>query len=258
MADASTLTFSAYARYYDLLYRDKDYAAEADYVHSLIQRFAPGARALLELGCGTGKHARLLAGRGYRVHGVEVSADMLARAREQQAEDGRDGGLTFTQGDIRAVRLGETFDVVISLFHVFSYMSTNDDLAAAFATARAHLRPGGILIFDCWYGPAVLTERPAVRVKRMEDETIEVTRLAEPRLRAQDNVVDVNYHVLIRNKQTQAVSEVKEAHHMRYLFIPEIELLAKAAGLTVLHSEEWLTARSPGVDTWGVSFVLQG
>jgi SAM-dependent methyltransferase len=246
--------FSEYARYYDLLYRDKDYAGEAAYIHGLIQRFSPGAHSLLELGSGTGKHARLLSQKGYILHGVEVSPEMLERARSVQTEV----PLTFTQGDVRTVRLGKTFDVVLSLFHVFSYMTTNEDLAAAFATARVHLKPGGHLIFDCWYGPAVLTERPSTRIKRMEDEAIEVTRLAEPRLRAQDNVVDVNYHVLIRNKQTQAVSEVKEAHHMRYLFIPEIALLAKAAGLTVLHSEEWLTARSPGVDTWGVSFVLQG
>jgi SAM-dependent methyltransferase len=246
--------FSEYASYYDLLYRDKDYEGEAEYIHRLIQRFSPGAHSLLELGSGTGKHAHLLSKKGYSLHGVEVSSEMLERARSVQTNV----ALSFTQGDVRTVRLGKTFDVVLSLFHVFSYMTTNEDLAAAFATVRVHLKQGGHLIFDCWYGPAVLTERPSTRIKRMEDETIEVTRLAEPRMRAQDNVVDVNYHVMIRNKQTQAVSEVKEARHMRYLFIPEIALMAKAAGLTVLHSEEWLTARSPGVDTWGVSFVLQG
>jgi methylase of polypeptide subunit release factors len=63
--------FGAYARYYDLLYRDKDYAAEAQYVHRLIQSHALGARSILELGCGTGAHAVLLAGEGYRIHGVD-------------------------------------------------------------------------------------------------------------------------------------------------------------------------------------------
>jgi hypothetical protein len=132
-----------------------------------------------------------------------------------------------------------------------------DNLSAAFTTARAHLKPGGILIFDCWYGPAVLTERPSDRIKRMEDEQIQVTRLAEPVLYPNDNVVDVNYHVLIRNRQTEAITEIKETHHMRYLFRPEIELLAEQVGFKVLHSEERITGRKLGLDTWGVCFVLK-
>ena len=57
--------FGAYARYYDLLYRDKDYPAEARYLHELIQRHAPGAQSILDLGCGTGAHAAEFAELGY-------------------------------------------------------------------------------------------------------------------------------------------------------------------------------------------------
>jgi len=53
--------FENYARYYDLLYHDKDYNAEAKFVHQLLQIHAPETRSILELGCGTGSHAVLLA-----------------------------------------------------------------------------------------------------------------------------------------------------------------------------------------------------
>jgi ubiquinone/menaquinone biosynthesis C-methylase UbiE len=53
----STAVFADYAHYYDLLYRDKDYAAEAEYVVGLIRKFHPSARSILELGSGTGIHA---------------------------------------------------------------------------------------------------------------------------------------------------------------------------------------------------------
>ena len=85
MAETEGGVFDAYAAYYDLLYRDKDYAGEAAYVHGLIRRYAPGARDILELGCGTGRHAEALMDLGFRVTGVDRSGEMVARARERAA-----------------------------------------------------------------------------------------------------------------------------------------------------------------------------
>ena len=138
-----------------------------------------------------------------------------------------------------------------------SYQTTNDDLRAAFATAKAHLKPGGIFIFDCWYGPAVLTDRPAVRIKRLEDEILSVTRIAKPVMHPNDNSVDVNYHVTIRNIASGVVDELWETHRMRYLFLPEIEFCLEDVGLRISEATEWMTGRVPGFDTWGVCFVVQ-
>lgn len=251
--------FGAYSRYFNLLYRDKDYAGEAKYIRGLIAGHCPKARTVLDLGCGTGRHDILLAQMGYEVTGVDRSEEMLFVANAQGAPlDPRSSTPNFLQGDIRTVRLDMTFDVVISLFHVMSYQVSNADLRAAFATARAHLKPGGIFIFDCWYGPAVLTDRPAVRVKRLEDEAISVTRIAEPVMQPNDNLVDVNYQVFIRDKLNGAVEELRETHRMRYLFHPEIELCSVENGLSIIESAEWISGKQPGFDTWGVCFVVRG
>lgn len=249
--------FGNYSKYYDLLYRDKDYAAEAEYVRSLIERHQPGARSLLDLGCGTGRHDLLLARMGYRVTGVDLSQEMLAVARRELKLEGREVEVSFHQGDVREVRLGAEFDVVVSLFHVMSYQTGNADLRAALATAKAHLKPGGLFIFDCWYGPAVLTDRPVVRVKRLEDEAISVTRVAEPVLHPNENVVDVNYEVLIRDKGSDSVEEIRETHRMRYLFAPELTLLVQEAGLSVVECREWMTGKEAGFDTWSACFVVR-
>lgn len=247
--------FGEYSRCYDLLYRDKDYAAESDYVARLIRRFHPPAASILELGSGTGVHAGLLADRGFSVHGVERSRKMLSRARVRENRDRL--SLTFTEGDIRAVRLGESFDAVVALFHVISYQTTNEDATAVFETARHHLRAGGVFVFDAWYGPAVLTERPAVRIKRMADGRDAVTRLAEPVLHPNENVVDVHYHVFARNLATNGVDEFREVHAMRYFFKPEIERIAKETGFRCEHAEEWLSGKPIGCGTWGACFVLR-
>ena len=119
-------------------------------------------------------------------------------------------------------------------------------MIAAFETARKHLKIGGIFIFDVWYGPAVLTERPTVRIKRMADDRTEVTRLAEPVLHPNQNLVKVKYHIFVRNLQTDLVSEVRETHEMRYFFEPEIELISSLTGFQFLNVEEWLTSETAG------------
>lgn len=250
--------FSDYAPYYDLLYRDKDYKAEAEYVANLIREFNPKAQNILELGSGTGIHASLLARMGFSVHGIERSQEMYTRSLAlSDKQNSKYGRLTFTQGDIREIRLDKSFDAVIALFHVISYQTTNKDVLDTFATASHHLKPGGIFIFDIWYGPAVLTQRPEVRIKRMSDEKIEVTRLAEPVLHPSENRVDVNYHIFVRNRSTGAVKELKETHKMRYFFKPEIDIIANQSRFAILHAEEWVTRNPMSQNSWGVCFILK-
>ena len=244
--------FGAYSRYYDLLYKDKDYAGEAAYVRSLIQRHHAKAESLLDLGCGTGRHALLLAEAGYRVTGVDRSAEMLVAAKAQTCAGTPP---QFLQGDVRSAHLGQEFDVVVSLFHVMSYQATNEDLRAAFSTAKEHLKPGGVFIFDSWYGPTVLTERPSVRTRRLEDEHTLVTRTAEPKSYPNTNTVDVNYKMHVLDKQTGKEEELRETHTMRYLFLPEVQMLLEATGFRLLDSHEFSTNRPLGFDTWTSVFV---
>ena len=249
--------FGTYARYYNLLYRDKDYAGEARFVRERLEKHAPGAQALLELGCGTGRHAVQLAGLGYEVYGVDQSRIMLEMAERQRqaAAPAIAARLEFAQGDIRTLRLERTFDAVLALFHVMCYQVSDEDLRATFATAKAHLKPGGVLLFDYWYGPAVLTERPAERVKRMEDDQIRVVRLAQPLMHPNDNVVDVDYRIVVEDKTTGRGEEIQETHRMRYLFRPEVAGLLAGVDLVQVEWGQWLTGNEPGFDTWNVYSV---
>jgi len=251
--------FAGYAGYYDLLYQDKDYKGEVDYIHALIEKFAPKSRSVLELGCGTGKHALLLAERGLSVHGVDISEAMLQQASDLLESASADTAekVTLMLGDVQTYRCDQKFDVVLSLFHVVSYQTSNDGLHAAFSTASAHLKPGGIFIFDYWYGPSVLNERPEVRVKRLENDAIQVTRIAEPVLYVNENRVDVNYHVFVKDKLSSRVDEIKEKHSMRYLFAPEVKELLSVSSMNYLRCEEWMSAKEPSDRTWGVCFVAQ-
>jgi len=252
--------FAGYSRYYDLLYRDKDYDGETQWVAGLLKKHAPAAGSLLEIGSGTGLHAAKLAGLGYSVTGVDLSQGMLDAAEERRSglDTAIAGRLAFAKGDARSFRLEKKFDAVISLFHVMSYQTTNEDLAAAFASARAHLVEGGTFIFDCWYGPAVIRQWPSITTKELSDDNTHVRRIAEPVIHAGTNIVDVNYTVTVTDRQTAASEVLKETHNMRYLFTPEVELALGAAGMKLVESRGWLSAGEPDFNTWGACFIGQG
>lgn len=249
-----TQVFDAYASYYDLLYRDKDYLAEAEYVASLIHKHNPRATRILELGCGTGQHAVHLATLKHQILGIDLSQPMISKARAN-IPVGLEERISYLEGDIRNIRSAQKFDAVISLFHVASYQTTNTDIHAMIQTAAKHLSSGGIFIFDFWYGPAVLTEIPKIRIKRYVDNNYNLLRIAEPVLRENDNIVDVNYTILATDKRSSTTTQISETHCMRYYFLPELQLLLESAGFIVDTASEWMTAAPLSLKTWNSSIV---
>lgn len=241
--------FNAYSRYYDLLYRDKDYVAETDYVARLLRAHGAGTD-VLEFGSGTGRHGRLLAERGYRVLGIERSHEMIEQSVEAE-------GFSCRQGDICVLDLGRQFDAVLALFHVVSYQTTNSAVCAVLDRAALHLKRGGVFIFDVWYSPAVYAQRPAVRVKRIADTTTKITRIAEPNLRPSENVVDVNYLVFVEDLKSGSVRKVIETHPMRHFSLPELDLFAERSGFQRVAAEEFLTGQEPSEDSWGVCLIMR-
>jgi SAM-dependent methyltransferase len=237
------MAFGEYAKYYDLLYADKDYASESAFVGEIIHRHAPEARSLLELGCGSARHALELIRKGFAITGIDLSSQMIARGQAKIAQLPLElrSKIKLMQGDATRFTSATPYDAVISLFHVINYQTTNDALKGIFGTARAALAEDGIFIFDFWYGPAVLSERPQVRVKRIEAAEVCVTRIAEPTLDINRNVVDVNYTLIVADRARGQTEEIKELHSVRYLFLPEIELLAANSGFEIAESGEWLT-----------------
>jgi SAM-dependent methyltransferase len=258
---ASDKNFNQYARYYQAIYKDKNYTEEADYVHSLLNTFNKSSGSLLDLGCGSGEHAYHFAKLGYQVHGVDLSVQMIERANliRQDCPNELINKLEFDVGDIRNCQLNKQFDVVTSLFHVMGYQTKNDDVVAAFKTVFEHLKPGGIFIFDYWHGPGVLTDQPAVRVKRFKDDTGQIIRIAEPTLYPRENVVNVGYTIQVMDKTNGQLEQFTEDHRVRYFFEPELQHMLDNAwgGCEILLSEEWLTRKELGFDSWFGIFVIR-
>ncbi len=176
-------SFASLAMYYDLLYKDKDYNREVDFIASYFKDFK--APRILELGCGTGNYTKILAERGYDVTGVDLSKDMLEIARQKC-------DCKLINGDIRSLSIEGKFDVCLAMFAVIGYITENSEIVKVLKNVHQHLKPNGLFIFDVWNGLAVMRILPSTRMKRVENDTIRVIRFAEPTLRSLENICEVN------------------------------------------------------------------
>jgi trans-aconitate methyltransferase len=132
--------YSDLAGWFHLLTAPEDYAEEAAEIVRLAESHRQGElRTLLELGCGGGNNASHLKAR-FACTLTDLSEEMLAVSRELNPE------CEHVAGDMRTLRLGQTFDVVLA-HDAVSYMTSEPDLRAAFETAFVHTRPGGVAIF---------------------------------------------------------------------------------------------------------------
>ena len=249
---------AAYAQQYDLLYQDKNYDAEVAWLERLFQAHDLEGTAVLDLGCGTGQHAIRLARRGYEVTGVDRSPEMLriARVKAEQSLDELSPQPSFVEGDVTSVRLGGApFDAALMMFAVLGYQVTNEAVGAALRTVRTHLRPGALFVCDVWYGPAVLSVRPAERTKVVDAPDGQIIRTVHTHLDSFAHRVDVDYRVW-RLKDKQVVAESRETHAMRFFFPQELALLFEAAGLSLLELRAFGDSDVPPTEsTWSVLAV---
>ena len=246
-----TPVFDLYGRYYNLMYRHKNYADEVNYLINTFSRFSDETpKFLLEFGSGTAKHACLLAQFGYDVFGVELSQKMIDLIEARP-------GVTVIQGDIRTIQIKKKFDAVFSMFHVMSYQVREQSVLNVFKRAYEHLDAGGLFVFDFWYTPAVNYQKPSIRVHRVEDEELQVIRLAEPVIIPNENRVDVGYTIFVRDNAEGLFRAFTEVHSMRHFSIYEIEALANQQGFDCLSFEELVTRKSPSKDTWALCAILR-
>ncbi len=247
-----------YADAYDDLYKDKNYTEECRLIDRLLQSYGNGTvRSVLDLGCGTGNHVLPLAEKGYKLVGVDRSARMLDAARQKLSNQRLSGQTVFYEGDIRSFRVEQSFDASLMMFAVLGYQLENRDVLAALQTARRHVESGGILIFDVWYGPAVLREGPSDRVKSIATDEGQILRLASGQVDVQRHLCKVSYH-LWRMEGDRTRGQTEETHLMRFFFPLELNLFLECSGFAPIRLGAFPEFdRDPDTTTWNVCGVAR-
>jgi SAM-dependent methyltransferase len=158
---------------YDQIYGSfKDYEAEVSQIAEVLAQEIPGARHVLDVGCGTAEHARLLHTRhGYQVAGLDIEPGFVGLAREKLPE------ADFWTGDMADFSLDRSFDVILCLFSAIGYVLTLDRLQSALSSFHAHLSPGGLALVEPWFEPGAWSHG-RVFVHTAESDDLSIVRMS--------------------------------------------------------------------------------
>jgi SAM-dependent methyltransferase len=239
-----------HARHYDRIFAAKPYDREARFVADLLPA-PPGA--LLDVACGTGRHAREFTELGWTVTGVDLNPALLEHARLNVPE------ASFIEGDMTALtELGVepgSFDAITCLFDSVGYPLSNEGILATLAGFRALLAPRGRLVADFLHAPALLRHASPLGVKRWPlDDGGRLVRISQTELDEARAVMRVEYE-LIELRADGGWAHHSESQQNRFFAVEEMRALLTAAGL---EATEFMPAYESGPvtgETFHVMFV---
>ena len=211
--------FSESTELYDFIYGEfKDYPAESAHVAALLKEACPGARKLLDVGCGTGRHAAQLASdHGYQVDGLDIESGFLEIARARCPEG------TFYRGDMASFDLGQAYDAVLCLFSSIGYVRTPDRLKLAARSIRKHVAPGGTALIEPWFTPDRF-QAGSLHVHTVDQDDLKICRVSRSEVR--DRVSWLEFHYLVAD--SEGIRHLDEEHELG-LFTQE-EMLGALRG----------------------------
>ncbi len=117
------------------------------YLRDLLRLHLVSGKHMLDLACGTGTLALLMAERGWNVLAIDLSPSMLAEA-ERKCTQAACERVRFQQGDMRDVVVDMPVDLATCCYDTLNYLLDQNDLARCFASVAQSLKPGGLFCFD--------------------------------------------------------------------------------------------------------------
>jgi SAM-dependent methyltransferase len=225
--------FTASAELYDIIYSSfKDYGAEADRIAVLLHSERPGCRTVLDVGCGTGEHARLLTARGFQVDGLDLDPNLLRLARAKNPAS------SFHEADMCSFDIPARYDAILCLFSSIGYARTQDRVVRALTCFRRHLAPGGVVVVEPWFTPETM-KPDHTSSQTVEDPPRRIIRTSKTQIKDRVSRLIFEYEVT----GPDGTSHASELHELGLFTVDEMKHAFSAAGLSSSYDSTGLTGR---------------
>jgi SAM-dependent methyltransferase len=216
------------ARYYDLVYHNKDYEEEAIKIIKLVRKNKKNdGRKLLDIGCGTGGHLVYL-NKHFECIGMDIFEKMLDIAREKMAN------VKLVQGDMTDFDLEDRFDIIITMFGTIGYCKDLEMLERTFVNIHSHLNPGGVFICEPWLDPGSFNEGIPF-LHYYDGDGLKIARVTSSLKR--DNMSVIHMHYLI-GKEGSEVEYHSDVHKMGLFEISDTRKILEQIGFKVKYDEK--------------------
>ena len=185
---------------------------------------------MLDIGCGDGRHSLELTRRGYRVTGLDLSEELLGRARLRAEDEQLD--INFIQGDMREVRAVSSFDLVVNFFTSFGYFNEDYENARVLDAIARSLRPGGHFLIDYLNRSYVLATLIPEDRRNVDGMDVQQRRWITGDPAKKHNHVRINKHVQIREGGVERSYD----ESVRMYTLDELASMMDQAGLKVMQA----------------------
>jgi SAM-dependent methyltransferase len=241
------------AEIYDLLYMDKPYKEECDFLETIFNKYAHGkVKTILDVGCGTGRHAIELGFRGYEVVGIDQSPWMIEIANKN-LKHSHVSGVKFLISSIKDFYQFQEFDACIAMFNVAGYFVDERDLENMFKKVYDHLKFGGLFIFDFWNYQA-RTKYEKKIVKTAENSHCKVVRESNTSRRKDVFTINFKYKIF----RDGGFDEFEETHKIKTLSRERLRRVLVTSGFHPLYFCKFLDMNGEvNREVWNVCAVSE-
>ena len=219
---------------------DEEARRQVDFLVDILD--VPHSCEVLDLGCGDGRHSLELTRRGFRVTGLDLSEELLERARRRTADEGLD--ITFIRGDMRDPPAVHAFDLVVNFFTSFGYFREDGENARVLEAISRTLRPGGRFLMDYLNRAYVISTLVPSDRRTLEGMEVEQRRWITGNPSEPGGHVRINKQVRIREDGTERSYD----ESVRMYTLEELEAMMDRAGLVVTRTFGDFDGRPVGDD----------
>ena len=243
-----------YSKYYDLVYKKKDYHFECKRIESFF-KYKEDVKQLLEIGCGTCSHSILLSKKGYNIIGIDNSNEMINVAKEK-IEKKKINNITLLHEEAENLNIITTkkFDALLLLFNVIGYIK---DLDLFLFKIKKNLKKNSLLIFDFWHEDAIEYEGPKKTIKKFKSKDLELQRDSFGKKIIKDRSIRIDIETSIF-KRGNFIEKFTELHLVKYFNLKILKKIIEKNNFELIKFEDFNQEDlSPQKKSWNAYCVAK-